>query len=108
MKTADRTSNERIVESIAILTRQVANDLGGFGSYVDPAARSSADIRGGLITVCRELSRLRRKLVRMRKAYVSGQASRVALFSGSADRKIQIGGGQTLEGWLGVDVGLSR
>lgn len=103
MKTADRTSNERIVESIAILTRQVANDLGGFGSYVDPVARSSTDIRGGLIIVCRELLRLRRKLIRMRKPYVGAQASRVAL-SGPTDR-IQIGGGgQTLEGWLSVDL----
>ena len=105
MKRAARISNARIVESIAILTREIANDLSGLGSHVDAAARSPSDVRGRLISACRELLRLRQQLFRMRGACVRNQVARIARSANWREAKIHLGpGGWPLDGWINVDL----
>lgn len=103
-RTAEPISNARIIESIAILTRDIANDLAGFGSHVGEADRSRDSVRGRLITAFRELSRLRAQLVSLREPFVRGQISRIPA-PGPSGWKIQIGGGgRPLAGWIDVDL----
>ncbi len=98
-------SNERLVQYIALLTRQVARDLGGFGGHLSSATRAGRETRQELMQCCRALIRAKRTLERMRSPYISRQYARLGLSGSPSALKIQVGGGaRRLDGWLNLDL----
>jgi predicted SAM-dependent methyltransferase len=104
-RAAKPVSNERLVQYIALLTRQVACDLGAFGSHVNSSTRPGRDARRELLQAGRSLMNAKLTLERERAGYVADQYARLGLGRKPSALKIQLGGGaQRLDGWVNVDL----
>lgn len=98
-------SNERLVEYIATLTRQVASDLGGFGAHINSKKRVGREIRGDLMAACRALMDAKQQLTRARGPYVAAQYARLGASTSPRGLKLHVGGGSIrIPGWLTVDL----
>lgn len=96
-------------QAIAVLNKEIACDLAGFGAYAHDAAREREGGRASFTTrlgdVHRTLERVALELREMRAPYLDTQLSRLRLSGASKNLRLHLGSGASrLEGWVNVDV----